>query len=159
MIAIPIVDAPIITNVRTPVAAVPVVAAVGKGPIAGRPKISRCWRFYPDSGYPIIVVVLISPVARRPEISVFGARRLIVDRQDRRGDGDRNECRGKRRSQAQQTGKKQVTDSGEIQHGSFKFARFRYFLPYFCPSLDPLFEYGDWADPPIGGRSVALRSL
>ena len=88
MIAVAIVNTAVVTDVGAPVAAVPVVAAVGIGPVAGRPKIPCFWRFYPDSRHPIIVVVLVGPVARHPEITIFRARRLFVDRQDWGGNRD-----------------------------------------------------------------------
>jgi hypothetical protein len=80
-------------NMRSPIATVPDVDAVGPTPVARRPQHAGRRRLYPCTGHPIVVTVIPSPVARRPDVARRGQRRLHVDRQFRWSDVDGNSDR------------------------------------------------------------------
>jgi len=73
---------------------------------------------YPHAGNPIIVVIAPGPVARIPEVSIPRARRLIVDGDYRRRDGNRDVRGGKQRRKTQQACEEDKVHSfrNELQH-------------------------------------------
>ncbi len=83
-----VVHAAVEPNMRSPIAAVPEINAVGPTPVAGRPQHAEGRRLHPCAGHPVVVTVIPSPVARRPDVTRRGKRRLHVDRQCRRSDVD-----------------------------------------------------------------------
>src|ERR1700722_11272516 len=89
-IAEAIVDSAIKSYLRTPVAIMENVPAVSPAPVSGRPEKTNFRSQYPSSGNPIVIIVSISPVARRPNVTIAGTYRLIVDRQLRRCNRNRD---------------------------------------------------------------------
>jgi hypothetical protein len=77
-ISIAVVDAAVVTNVRTPVARVPMVVAVIVAPPGRRPKRTYVRSHNPRAGYPVITGAGIAPVAWRPNVIVAGSGRLAV---------------------------------------------------------------------------------
>ncbi len=83
-IAKAVVDAAIVANMSTPVAAIKAIAVMPKAPIARRPKCSFVRRLNPCPRYPVIALGTPSPIAGRPYIAFTGCIRLIVVGQRRR---------------------------------------------------------------------------
>jgi hypothetical protein len=89
-IAETIVDATIKSDLRAPVASMPDINTVAPTPISRGPKRSDERREHPGAGYPIIAVGSVGPIAGSPDIPRAGTKRLRVNGQHRRCDGDRN---------------------------------------------------------------------
>jgi hypothetical protein len=79
-----VVNAAIVADVGTPVAAVKAVAVVVVAPVAGGPESALVGSLNPDAGDPVIAALTPGPVAGRPEIAVAGILRLFVVGQGRR---------------------------------------------------------------------------
>ena len=79
-----VIDAAVVANVLTPVAAIETVVVMPVAPVAGRPQSALVGSLHPNSGHPVVVSLIPCPVARRPEIVVSGNLWLIVVRQRRR---------------------------------------------------------------------------
>jgi hypothetical protein len=77
-IAKAIIDAPVESDVGTPVAAVPAIAGLIEVPIRRRPERAHIRRNNPYAGNPVIARRGVAPVARCPFIVVAGAGRLAV---------------------------------------------------------------------------------
>lgn len=93
-----IADSTIVSNMRTPITAVPIISLIGPAPIARCPKRSDIRRQHPSPWHPIIIVVIVAPgpIAGRPHVTVTWNRRLDIHRQLRRCNVDRygNVCLG-----------------------------------------------------------------
>jgi hypothetical protein len=98
----PIVNPAVETDVRSPITGVPKVAPVTPTPPSRRPEKSDFRRLYPNARDPVIVIISPGPIARIPEVSFSRARRLIVNGDYRRRDGNRDVRRGKQRRKPQQ---------------------------------------------------------
>src|SRR5579862_6135609 len=77
-VSIAVIDAAVVTNVRTPVTRVPAVVSVVVAPPGWRPKRIYIRGQHPHSRDPIIAVACIIPIAGRPNIVVTGCGRLAV---------------------------------------------------------------------------------
>ena len=71
-------------DVRSPVSVEERIAAAGVAPVAGRPKRVLIGSFNPGARNPVVPIGGIVPIARRPNVTVAGARGLLVFRQRRR---------------------------------------------------------------------------
>jgi hypothetical protein len=88
-----VIDSPVEPDVWSPEARVPSVESSGKAPPSGSPKISGFRGFYPNARDPIVVVVVPpGPITRDPKVSVVRARRLVVNGNRGRSDGNRDIC-------------------------------------------------------------------
>jgi hypothetical protein len=114
----PIVNPAVETDVRSPITGVPKVAPVTPTPPSRRPEKSDFRRLYPNARDPVIVIISPGPIARIPEVSISRARRLIVDGDYRRRDGNRDVCGGKQRRKPQQACEEHKVHSfrNELQH-------------------------------------------
>jgi len=83
-VSIAVIDAAVVTNMRTPVTRVPVVVSVVVAPPGRRPERSYIRGKHPHPGDPIIAVARIIPVTGRPNIVVAGGGRLAVIGKGRR---------------------------------------------------------------------------
>jgi hypothetical protein len=83
-ISITVIDAAIVSDVRTPIATVPMVGATIVTPPGRRPERAHIRGHDPSAGNPVITGACIAPVAGRPNVIVAGSGRLIVFRQRRR---------------------------------------------------------------------------
>src|SRR5712691_5309621 len=92
-VAVPVINAAVEANMRSPIAAVPYVKAIGKYPISRRPKETGFRGQDPRSGNPVIAVFAIGPISGSPDITRGRANRLDIHRQHRRPDPDRNAYR------------------------------------------------------------------
>src|SRR5215468_2025682 len=92
-IAKSVIDATVEADVWSPITRVPKIDAIPPAPIARGPKQAHRGGQYPRPGHPIVAVVTPCPVTRRPDIAGPGNWRLLVDRQHRRRDGDRDDLR------------------------------------------------------------------
>src|SRR5262249_10074840 len=79
-----VIDAAVISDVRTPISGPEGIDATDKGPVTGRPQQSRLRRLNPGAGNPVIIVIIPGPIARGPINAGRGNRRLVVLRQRRR---------------------------------------------------------------------------
>src|SRR5450631_1682332 len=88
-VTVAVVDAAVESNLRAPVAGVPLIETAAPSPISGSPKTANKGGHDPRSGNPVIAAVLgVSPIAGCPNISGGGAQWLTVNRQRRRCDVD-----------------------------------------------------------------------
>jgi hypothetical protein len=83
-VAIAVIDAAIVADVRAPVATVKTVAVIVVAPVAGSPECTLVGSLDPPAGHPVITALTPCPVAGRPEIAVAGSRGLIIVGQWRR---------------------------------------------------------------------------
>jgi hypothetical protein len=83
-VAVAIIDPAIETDVRTPVALIESVSAVAPAPIAWGPEETGSRRHYPRTWHPVIIALAVGPVSRCPDVTLLGARRLLIHRQRRR---------------------------------------------------------------------------
>jgi hypothetical protein len=97
-VAIAIVHSTVEADVGSPVPGVPQVNAATPTPIPRGPKNSRPGSHDPGSRNPEVALFAISPVSRSPKVSITGANRLRVYRQDGRSDRYGNKHARKRRS-------------------------------------------------------------
>jgi hypothetical protein len=90
-ITIAVGDAAVETDMRTPVAFMEKKAVAAPTPITRRPQETDLGWLHPSARDPIVisVIVVVGPVARSPNVTLGGARRLLVDRQSRRANSDR----------------------------------------------------------------------
>jgi len=79
-----VVDAPVVADVRTPIAAVEAVAIVRVAPVSGRPECALVGSLHPSAGNPIVAIPAPGPVTGRPQVVVAGRLGLIIDGQWRR---------------------------------------------------------------------------
>lgn len=93
-ISVAIIDAAVVTHLRTPVSRVPQVAIAAPTPVAGRPQISGDRYEHPCSGHPVIALTAVGPITGGPDVAFRRAGWLCVNRQRRRGktDSNRNLC-------------------------------------------------------------------
>ena len=89
-IAETVIDAPIETDMRAPITRIPDVNTLMPAPIARRPEQADRRRRRPGTGHPVVAVRAVSPVAGSPDITVTGTRRLLINRQYRWSDRDRD---------------------------------------------------------------------
>jgi hypothetical protein len=85
-----VVYAAIKPNIRSPVTGMPSVKSSGVSPITGRPEKANFGRVSPVSRHPVVSIVAVGPITRYPYFTVGRARGLIIYRQWRRRDIDRN---------------------------------------------------------------------
>src|SRR5207302_5070487 len=73
------------SDLRAPIAVIENEGIVGPSPVWRRPQVTDFWSEYPGARHPVIILVVVvpSPIARRPDITLAGAKRLIVDRESR----------------------------------------------------------------------------
>ncbi len=86
-ISMPIVDAAVVADMRSPVAVIPAVTIVHPAPVAGCPQSANIRCDHPDARNPEVPGRLVSPISRRPEVVRPRTHRLLVNRQRRRGLG------------------------------------------------------------------------
>lgn len=81
-----VIDAAVVADFVSPVAIVETVNAIGPTPVGRCPQRAFVRSRHPCARHPVVVrvVIGIGPVARRPHEVRFGARRLLIDRQNRR---------------------------------------------------------------------------
>jgi hypothetical protein len=84
-----VIHAAVETDVRSPITGMPEIGAFMPSPIAGSPEQADRGGRRPCSRHPVIALRAIGPVAGRPDVSVAGARGLLVNGQRGRGDRDR----------------------------------------------------------------------
>ena len=89
-----VIHAAVETDVRSPVTGMPEVGAFMPSPIAGRPEQADGRGRRPCSRHPVVALRAVGPVAGGPNITVPGARGLLVNGQ--RGWGDRDRERNSR---------------------------------------------------------------
>src|SRR5260370_13362394 len=68
-VAVPVINAAVEANMRSPITPVPYVKAIGKSPISRRPKETGFRGQDPRSGHPVIAVFAIGPISRSPDIT------------------------------------------------------------------------------------------
>ena len=68
-VAVAIIDPPVKTDCRAPVAIVEDVAATAIAPVAGRPEKTDLRWVDPDARDPVIAKIAVGPIARRPDIT------------------------------------------------------------------------------------------
>jgi hypothetical protein len=73
-----VIDAAVVTNMRTPVAGMPQIGAIIVTPPRRRPERVYPRRQHPRTGNPVVAGVCIIPVAGRPNVIVAGSGRLAV---------------------------------------------------------------------------------
>jgi len=79
-------NAAVESHVRPPVALMKNIDAITPTPITRRPEETRFGHQHPRAGHPEEPIVPVSPVAGCPYIALAGAKRLLVHRQQWRGD-------------------------------------------------------------------------
>jgi hypothetical protein len=89
-ISVAVTDPAIEPYPRTPVAIVENVSVAAPTPIGGSPQQTAFRSHHPRARYPVVVVVSVGPVPRGPDITITGDGWLLVNRQFRRGECDRN---------------------------------------------------------------------
>jgi hypothetical protein len=77
-ISIAVIDTAVIADVRTPVAAMPMVGAAIVTPPGRRPQRAHIRSYDPRTGNPVIARTRVAPVSRSPKVIVAGSRRLAV---------------------------------------------------------------------------------
>jgi hypothetical protein len=85
-----IIDAAIITYVRTPVPGMPAINAGCKTPVTRCPQETNGRRRIPVTGHPVITFIAISPITRDPDIPVDRTGRLFINRNGRGRSTNRN---------------------------------------------------------------------
>ena len=85
-----VVHAAIEPDVGSPIAAMPDVKPSGVTPITRRPEKANFRRVSPVSRHPVVSIVAIGPITWDPYVTVGRARGLIIHRQRRWRDVDRN---------------------------------------------------------------------
>ena len=85
-----IIDTAIISYMRPPITGIPSVYATDITPVTRGPVISHLRRSLPITGDPEITVIPICPVPGYPDISLRRTRRLLIHRDRRRRDMNRN---------------------------------------------------------------------
>jgi hypothetical protein len=99
-IAVAIVDAAVVADMASPIAAMESVLAFRPVPVVGCPQRALIGRLDPGAGHPVVValILIVAPVAGRPHQVGTGADRLLIDRQLRwseaNTDGDLRVRRG-----------------------------------------------------------------
>ena len=88
-VAVTIINATIVPDMRTPVAIIEGIRAIIPGPVGRGPIHAFLRRLDPGARHPVIAFRAISPVARGPYITFRRHGRLLVHRQHRRRDRDR----------------------------------------------------------------------
>lgn len=79
-----IIDAAIVSYMRSPISGVPPIQSADKTPVTRRP-IKSCLRWLlPITRHPIITLVSISPVTRYPDKAIYRAGWLLINRYGRR---------------------------------------------------------------------------
>jgi hypothetical protein len=107
IIAVAIVNASVISDVRTPITAVPKIVAIRKSPVTRSPKVSRLRNLNPRAGDPKITVLSVAPVAGTPKITLGRARRLLVSDERWWRNCNRDILSEQARRCAQQTGEEE----------------------------------------------------
>ncbi len=90
VVTVAVTDPTIESDVRTPVAIIEDISVAAPTPVGWSPQKTDFRSHHPCTRHPVIVVevVGISPVARCPEITIARTKRLLVNRQFRRGEAD-----------------------------------------------------------------------
>jgi hypothetical protein len=85
-------DAAIEADMRTPVPVIKHKSAVDPCPVRGRPEKANLRRKDPGPWHPEVIVIVVAPrpVAGSPDIAVTRAKWLLIDRQRRRPEGNRD---------------------------------------------------------------------
>ncbi len=83
-VAVTIVDAAVVADLRTPVARMEAIAVVLCDPVARRPVQTRLRRLHPGSRHPVITLIATPPITRGPDVAGSGTIGLLVIRQGRR---------------------------------------------------------------------------
>src|SRR5947209_8766553 len=88
----PVINAAIKTYFGAPVAVIKNKAITAPSPIRRRPQIAHSRGFHPGARHPIIITVIIipGPVAGGPDIALSGTYRLLINRNFRGAEGNRN---------------------------------------------------------------------
>ncbi len=113
-----IVDPAVEADMRPPITFMKKICAVAPAPPAGRPKKADFRRQHPGSGHPVVVanVVIVGPIAGRPEITIARANRLLVNRQSRGTDPDRDaDLCGRGRGQCQHYQDSAITANNRVR--------------------------------------------
>jgi len=82
VVAVPVTNPAIETDMRTPVAIVEDISVAAPTPIGWSPQETDFRSHYPCTRHPVIIaeIVGVSPVSRCPEIAIAWTKRLVVDR-------------------------------------------------------------------------------
>jgi hypothetical protein len=90
IVAPSIIDPAVVPHGRSPISRIPGVTAIFVSPPAWCPEEAYFRRQYPYPGNPVVItgVGVPCPIAWCPYISISGTRRLVVNRQCRRGNRD-----------------------------------------------------------------------
>src|SRR4029077_8442114 len=84
-VAVTIINSAIKTDRRSPVAFIEHVSAIIPAPPRRSPKHTDGWRSDPGARNQIIIAAAPAPVTRSPDVALHRTRRLLVHRQNRRG--------------------------------------------------------------------------
>ncbi len=87
-----IVDAAIVSDVRTPISGVEDIHTIVEAPVGRRPQCSLIWSRDPCTRNPVVAVIAISPVAWHPHQTWLRASWLHINRKDwrRKSHADEN---------------------------------------------------------------------
>src|SRR5580704_16810861 len=94
----PIINPAVEADMWAPVAAVPAVAATRPAPVTRRPQKAEAWCHHPYPRHPEIPRITVTPIPRRPKVTIARANGLLVNRNRRRSNVDRNAYSNLRRS-------------------------------------------------------------
>jgi hypothetical protein len=83
-VAVAVIDATVKTDVRAPIAVVPVIPIAIEPPVSRSPERPNPGGQHPGARHPVVSIRRVGPVAWRPQIVVARGRRLIVIGQSRR---------------------------------------------------------------------------
>jgi len=81
LVAVSIINAPVVADMPAPIAVMVAVPAADKSPISRRPQVSRLRRPCPGARHPVVPLRCIAPISRRPQIAIPRAVRLRILRQ------------------------------------------------------------------------------
>src|SRR5215469_2068539 len=85
-ISVAVGDPTVVTDDRRPVAGMPVVQSVVKGPVTRRPKQFGLGGWHPRAGNPVVSIRTPGPVTGRPDIAFRRAKGLLINGQRRRSE-------------------------------------------------------------------------
>ena len=77
-VAVSIIDATVVTNMRAPITVIVTIPAAGICPVTRRPQIAHLGRLRPCSRHPVVPLIRVAPVSGRPQIPVTGTIRLGI---------------------------------------------------------------------------------
>lgn len=79
-VSIPIVNAAVKTDMRTPVTPMEAIITARVSPPGGCPKQAGLWWCSPIAGHPVIAIrIIIRPITGHPQVSINGACGLIIN--------------------------------------------------------------------------------